>query len=663
MHSSFAFRSFARCVPLWLVAIAVSLAAESATPAPGLPFLSPIFGDSMVLQRGKPNTLWGWTEPGQPVRVSVNGKTGETRAGTDGKWRAVVEVPPAGGPYEVAIDGPQHVVLHDVLVGDVWLCGGQSNMGIPLRGALGGADEAKAADHPQLRFYTVGTRSAYAPTEVPKGQWRVCKPDTAAGFSAVAYFFGRRIQRELNIPIGLIQDNLGGSRAESWMSAASVASTGDFNPQLAEIARLHATGAPELGSFLMHWLDENDAGGKGEAWAKPDFDDRQWKPVELPGAFADLGVPATPSVCWFRRVVDLPDPLPAGNARVQLGQVEKMETTYVNGRWIGASSWVENPRNYGVPAGVLHPGKNVIAVRVFKNRPNGGFIDGAKALKLQFGPPDTGTTIPLDGKWLGQVSVDARPPHPLPLDRENYPTMPVVLYDGMIAPLAPLALAGAIWYQGEANSDFPAQYHQLLPALIASWRDTFQDPHLPFYIAGLPFFQARRDTPGGSDGWAEIREAQAATVRQVPDTGLAVTIDTGDANNIHPTEKQPVGERLAACALAQHYGVKLPHEGPSFRALEPAPGALRLHFAHTDGGLMVKGDKLGEFSVAGEDHVWHWAQAKIEGDSVVVSSPDVANPVAARYAWQSNPLATLFNGAGFPAVPFRTDDWPLRSAP
>jgi sialate O-acetylesterase len=265
--------------------------------------------------------------------------------------------------------------------------------------------------------------------------------------------------------------------------------------------------------------------------------------------------------------------------------------------------------------------------------------------------------IPLAGEWKGKLSVDARPPHPLPLSFDNWPVMPAVLYEGMLAPVAPLALAGAIWYQGEANTAQAWRYRTLLPAMIADWRKLFGQGDFPFYIVSLPAFGQHHDVPG-DDQWAELREAQALTAHNVPNAGLAVTIDTGDANDIHPKDKQEVGERLAFCALAKHYGRKLVSSGPTFASLEVLPGALKLRFQNTDGGLVAKGGKLGEFAVAGDDRRWVWAEAKIEGDAVIVSSPQVPHPKAARYAWQSNPVATLFNGAGLPAAPFRTDDWP-----
>jgi sialate O-acetylesterase len=293
-------------------------------------------------------------------------------------------------------------------------------------------------------------------------------------------------------------------------------------------------------------------------------------------------------------------------------------------------------------------------VRVFKLKPDGGFQSKADQVYLALGDK---SVVPLAGEWKGKLSVDARPPHPMPSGFENWPVMPGVLYNGMLAPVAPLALTGAIWYQGEANAARAFQYRKLLPAMIADWRKLFGQGDFPFYIVSLPAFGQRRDMPG-DDAWAELREAQALTARTSPNSGLAVTIDTGDAGDIHPKDKKEVGERLALCALAGQYGRRVSAIGPTFESMETLPGALKLHFKNTDGDLAVKGSKLGEFAVAGEERHWFWAEAKIDGNIIIVSSPKVPNPKAVRYAWQSNPMATLFNGAGLPAVPFRTDDWP-----
>lgn len=632
-----------------------SAAAHAASPAQKpLPFLSPIFGDNMVMQRGKENTVWGWSEPGDRVRVEMGDKAATGVAGADGRWQARIEPPAAGGPYTVKVSGHQTAELKNVLVGDVWLCGGQSNMGLPLRFTRNGEDTAKAANYPEIRFFTVAGRPAYHRRETVEGAWRVVSPETADWVSAVAFYFARKVQQETHIPIGLVVDAVGGTPAESWASAGALKPLKDFDGALAEVERLAEEGAPEYGNFVMHWYDRYDVGQKGN-WGAKDFDDAAWKTVNVPGGFAELGVPETPALAWFRREIVLPDPVPAGRAMVLLGSIERMDTVYINGTSVGASAWVENPRAYPIPEGLLKPGRNVVAIRVLKTKPAGGFLGKPEDLHIVLGDK---TSIPLAGEWRAKLSVDARPPQPLPEAYENWPVMPTVLYEGMLRPVAPLAITGAIWYQGEQNSDRGYQYRRIMPAMIADWRRLFAQGDFPFYIVSLPAFQKHSEVPT-DDGWADTRESQALTAATAPNTCLAVTIDTGEADNIHPKDKIPVGERLAACALAGPYGKGVVASGPVLASVERLPGAIRLHFAHAEGGLVARGEKLVEFSIAGEDRKWVWAEARIDGDTVVVSSALVAEPKEVRYAWQSNPEATLFNGAGFPASPFRTDRWPL----
>ncbi len=633
----------------------VLLSFASAATNAALPFLSPLFGEHMMLQRGKTNRLWGWAKPGEEIRIAIAGQEIFAVTGRDGRWQAEFIPPPAGGPYVLKIDGPQSLEFRDVLVGDLWLCSGQSNMEVGLTRALHGEEDAKAANFPNLRLFRVAQKAAYNPAAVPQGSWQVCAPEiftTGGGFSAVAYYFGRKVHQETGIPIGLISDAVGGSPAESWMSPAALGAFPEFKPLLAETERLQKLDGPVYGNFVMHWYDEFDRGVAGD-WGNAELDVTGWKSVSLKEGFAQLGVASTPAVVWFRREIILPDPLPTGQAKLLLGVIEKMDTAFINGKWIGASAWVENPRAYNVPADALHPGRNIVAIRVLKTAPDGGFRSPADTLKLTL---SDGTTIPLEGEWHATISVDAKPPHPLPLGYENWPTMPTVLYQGMLQPIAPIALTGALWYQGEGNFQRAAQYRTLLPALIADWLSLFGQPNLPFYIVSLPAFMQRRDKPG-TDGWTDLREAQALTAATIPHTGIAITIDTGDANDIHPKDKLPVGERLALLALKNHYGKNIVAEGPTFARFEKIANTIQVHFTHTDGGLVVKGEKLGEFSLAGADHVWHWADAKIDGDTVIVSSPAVPEPVAVRYAWQANPLATLYNGAGLPAAPFRSDNW------
>jgi len=611
------------------------------------PFVSPIFGDNMVLQRGKANIIWGWSEPGDHVQVQIGEQAASAVTGADRRWQVTIQPPPAGGPYTIKITGHETVELRNVLVGDVWLCGGQSNMGLPLQFARNGAEDVKTAN-------SVEGHPVYRHSDVIAGSWKAVSPETAGRLSAVGYYFARKVQNEIHVPIGLVVDALGGTPAESWTSAAALRPLHDFDIPLAELQRLASEGAPEYGNYVMHWYDRYDIGLKGN-WAAPDLDDSSWKTVDIPGGFKELGVPETPALAWFRREIVLPDPLPAGMPLLFLGSIERMDTVYVNGKFVGGSAWVENPRVYPLFGAVLKPGTNVIAIRVLKTKPDGGFLGKPDELHLMLGDK---SIIPLAGKWKGKLSLDARPPQPLPIAYENWPVMPAVLYEGMLKPIAPLSITGALWYQGEQNSPRGFQYRRILPVMIADWRKLFGQGDFPFYIVSLPAFKPRSATPVDGDEWTETRESQALTAASVPNSCLAVTIDTGDADNIHAKDKQPVGERLALCALANHYGKKVVDSGPTLKSVDRHPGAIRLHFAHTDGGLVVKGTKLEEFAIAGEDRKWYWADAQIKGKTILVSSPLVPSPKEVRYAWQSNPAATLFNGAGLPAGPFRTDTWP-----
>jgi sialate O-acetylesterase len=637
------------------VVVILGLMASTPVASAAHPFVSPVFGDNMVLQRGKVNTIWGWANTGDVIRVEIPGHTNAVAiVGEQGRWEAKLRPPDTRDPFTLTISGTQTISFTNILSGDVWLCGGQSNMEFPLSRARNGAEAVTAAHRPQIRFFKVRSQPGYAPKAVVQGAWKVCSPETIStdgGFSAIGYFFAEALQRATNVPIGLIQDCLGGTPAESWTSAGTLRRLGGFDAALGEVERLRARGGIEYGNFISHWYDEFDIGLRGQTWHHPDLNENDWRRVTLPGGFAELGVPTAPTVCYFRKTIVLPSPLPAGTAKILLGVVERMDTTHINGRWVGASAWVENPRLYSIGEGILRPGTNLISVRVLKTASDGGFRSKPEQLKLVLGD---GAEIPLAGDWKGRLSVDASPPHSLPMGYENWPTMPAVLYNGMIAPVAPLAISGALWYQGEANAGRAAQYRALLPAMIADWRQAFQQGDFPFYIVSLAAFMQRKDSPG-DDSWAELREAQAFAARTVSNSGLALAIDLGDAKDIHPIDKKEVGERLALCALANHYGKKVVFSGPVFDRAEILPGAVRVRFKHADGGLIGRGDKLGEFAVAGADRKWFWAEARIEGESVLVSSDRVSEPRFVRYAWQSNPLATLYNGAGLPAVPFRTD--------
>lgn len=625
------------------------------------PFLSPVFSDHMVLQRGRPNTFWGWTKPGEKVSVTIQKNTGHAVAGPDGKWVVKVDPPAVGGPYSVVITGPEKRTLTDVLVGDVWLCGGQSNMQFSVAGALNGKEEIAAANHPQIRFAVVPTRMSFEPTEFTTASWKVCSPSSLGndewnGLSAVGYFFGRELQKDLNIPIGLVHDNRGGSSAESWLSYETLVKQGEFGGDVAKIDEARRTGHEAFGKQSLGWIQQVDPLSTTDSAAAADFDDHDWQKASLPGSWHDLGLDGHLGVVWFRTTVDLPESAIKGDAKLSLGAIAQMDWTWVNGVKVGATYEYRKGRAYSIPAGVLKPGRNVIAVRVLTYGFQDGFLSPADKLSLTL---SDGSKVSLANdawKLHRGPHLWAGPEFPWEYDA-GYHT-PTIHYNGMIAPIAPLAIKGVIWYQGESNVGRSKQYIDLMQRVAAEWRNAFQVKELPFLQVQLANYLKRTDQPVES-GWAALRDAQMKSASLIPGGGVATATDVGDADDIHPRNKQAVGLRLAKVALHQVYGRSIVATGPRYRAFKKSGSDLRIAFDSVGSGLTVHGGELKGFAIAGSDHKFHWATAKIVGKEVVLSSPEVTDPVAARYAWADNPEMTLYNQEGLPAFPFRTDDWPV----
>jgi len=619
-----------------------------------LPFLSPIFSSHMVLQRDKPNTLWGWTTPDAKVTVTIGDEHAEGTADRQGKWMVKISPPPTGGPYTVKVDGPDHAELDDVMVGDVWVCSGQSNMEFGIQMTRNAPAEIASADNPGIRLFLLQRDISLTPTPTPVGTWVQCTPQTIVqggwnGFTAVGYFFGRELSQRLKIPIGLVETSWGGTVAESWTSREGLKPFKEFQPALAGIdAALHS-GAETPAQLFDKWYRANDPGSaKGDDWAAPGFDDSSWKSANPP-TYEAVGLDKFDGVVWYRKEVDLPDPLPDGDAAIQLGVIDDMGTTWVNGVRVGECYEYGDNRNYPIPSGLLKPGRNVITVRCLDTGGLGGLYTPNKQ-KLVLG----GTSIPLSGPWKYLPGADLTKSSPLPMILGGDPNVPTVLYNGMVAPIVPLAIKGAIWYQGESNVGRATEYQRLLPAMIGDWRRSFGQGDFPFLIVQIANFGARHPQPV-DDPWAELREAQDLTAQRVRSTALAVTIDIGEGGDIHPKDKQDVGLRLALDALHVTYGQNVVYSGPVFRKAWRDGYTLHVKFDHSDGGLKASGDKLLGFEIAGADHKFVWADAQILGDDVVLSSPALLEPVYVRYAWDANPEATLMNGAGLPAVPFRTD--------
>ncbi len=647
--------------------------APSANAQSSKPFLSPLFTNNMILQRGVADPVWGWTTPGAKVTVNIAGKNAVATADATGKWTAKLPAFPQKGPfgpYTLAITGPQSVKLENVLFGDVWICSGQSNMEMGIGNVNNAAAEIAGANYPNIRLFTVPHATSFLPMDTLNGKWDVCAPQTVAaggwnGFSAVGYFFGRTLNKDLKVPIGLIHSSWGGTIAEAWVSGDSLkAKMPDFAPAVAQIeAEAKIKTEESYGQRVSDWFTKNDAGTAGNYQAET-FDASAWKTMTLPTFWEPAGLPDYDGVVWFRKEIALPDDAAGKEAALRLGPIDDNDVTYVNGTQVGATDGYNIDRQYKIPAGLLKAGRNVIAVRVLDTGGGGGIYGKPEQMALDI---SGGTPTPLSGDWTYQDTANLKqaPAYPMPLGSNN-PNVATVLYNGMISPLVPFGIKGAIWYQGESNAGRDEQYRRLLPTLIADWRSQFGVGPFPFYIVQLANFMAQDDQPK-DDAWPRLREAQFLTAKNVPNSGLAVAIDIGDAGDIHPKNKQDVGNRLALAALAQTYGKKIDSSGPVYKSMKIEGDKIRLTFTHLGGGLII-GNPPGSlldndslitplrgFAIAGSDGKFVWADAKIEGETVVVSSSQVAAPTTVRYAWANNPVCNLYNKASLPAVPFRTD--------
>lgn len=656
--------------PILLLVPAMAGVLAAAEP---MPLLAPVFADRAVLQRGRPIALWGWSEPGAAVTAELAGAPGvqpaAAVAGADGRWQAALGPVGAGGPYELRVTGGgRSVTAHDVLVGEVWICSGQSNMEMAVKDAAGFPSEQAAADLPQVRHLRIERTAAAEPQALVRCAWQTATPQNVGGFSATAYFMARELQRSLQVPVGVVHSSWGGTCIEYWLSTTALATIPGREREAAQVqdltrreaAQRAATGK-EYPELITAWYAANDPGTAATpVWSAEACDDGAWTEVQLPASFerAAYVAPTFDGTIWVRRAITVPAEAAGKAAVLNLGGIDDHDTTWINGREVGSSELSCQPRRYAVPAGLLRAGVNTIAIRITDTAFAGGINGGPEAMNLVV---QGAAAIPLAGAWRLRTGADLAKVPPLPVHL-GPGCWPGALGNGMIAPLVPMTVAGFAWYQGESNASGGHRYRGLLQALVGEWRGCFQQGELPFLIVSLANHRPRAAQPGES-AWADLREDQAQVARSVPKCGLAVAIDIGDAGNIHPVDKQTVGLRLALAARAIAYGEPIESSGPWYRGMAVEGSAIRLRFDHLGGGLAAAdGKPLTGFAVAGEDRAFTWAEAHIDGDSVVVSSPAVTRPVAVRYAWADNPACNLVNRAGLPAVPFRTDDWPRPAA-
>jgi sialate O-acetylesterase len=646
-----------------VLVVAISADAEVRLPA--------IISDNLVLQQGTKVRIWGNANAGEHVAVTFDKKTSNITADAQGRWQVLIGPFKAGGPYELTVKGDNVLTIKNVLVGEVWLCSGQSNMEWPLVNTTGGAEAVAQAKNPEIRLFTVEKHTSTSPLTDVEGHWVVTTPDAAAHFSAVGYFFGRELYEHLKVPIGLINSSWGGTPAEAWTSHEALLSSPELKPILdryeSSLNALPETKAT-YAQALAQWEEKNlyiDSGNKGEAlgYADPSTSTTDWSQMDLPKQIEAAGLLIDGAI-WFRKVVELPAEWSGKDLVLNLPPIDDQDVTYFNGAKIGSigretpNSYMV-PRKYVVPGSLVRAGRNVIAVRVFDSAGEGGFGRGG-AMSLGPAGAAESSLISLRGTWDYKVELALEPKHPdwgsrpeaVGVSNQNNPS---VLYNAMIAPLVPFAIRGAIWYQGESNAGRAYQYRTLFPIMIRNWRSAWGQ-EFPFYFVQLANWHASKAQPDESD-WAELREAQTMTLRE-PQTGMAVIIDIGDENDIHPRNKLDVGRRLAAWALAGTYGQKVIPSGPLFDKYTIEGDKVRIRFKYGSGLKTIDGGPVKGFAIAGEDHRFVWADARIDGDTVIVSSPTVPKPVAVRYGWADNPIANLYNNAGLPASPFRTDDWP-----
>jgi sialate O-acetylesterase len=654
------------------------------SPALGSPFrLAPLFTDNMVLQQQSYVPFWGTGTPGSRISVHASWKQeAGTMVGSDGRWSLTIPTPRAGGPFEITVRHDDTTeVLRNVLSGEVWLCSGQSNMEMPLEGwstdtVLNSADEIASAAYPRIRLFTVKRAYAAVPQSECAGTWVECTPRSARAFSAAGYFFGRMLHKTLNVPVGLIHASWGGTAVESWMSGEYLSQLPQYDSLLQKIS-ITADSLKVLQAWLEQFpvvdVSKRDRDTKwqnlplhDEECALPSFDDDTWHIMDLPTYWERTEVGEFDGVVWFRRGVKIPASWVHRDLVLELGPVDDMDATYVNGVLVGAheteGAWAL-PRVYTVPARCVDSTLVNIALRVIDNGGGGGIYGAANQMCMHL--PGQEEKVSLAGDWRYLPVADYRGDRlyvfgtkgekffgrpRMPYDFSGY--SPTALYNGMIAPLSPFRLAGVIWYQGESNAVAPEMYGTLFPLMIMNWRSAFRLPLLPFYYVQIAPYAYDPHTHS-----EYLRESQFLTLK-VKNTGMAVTLDIGNVHNIHPANKQEVGRRLALWALARTYGKAIVYSGPLYRSARYFRDRIELSFEHAWHGLVVTQSVSGNgFVIAGEDRVFKPAEVRVRGDRLIVSRPGLTNPKSVRYAFSNTSQATLFNTEGLPSPSFRTDRW------
>ena len=613
------------------------------------------FTDNMMLQRDMPIKIWGWGNRYETVTVSIHDQKVNTRCKKDGTWEIILSPIPYGGPYSLTVQGKENSIkIENILIGDIWLCSGQSNMEWTVEQSANSKQEVQNANYPEIRALKVPKSIKNSPQDNFNAQWEICSPSTVGAFSGIAYYYARALYKEVQIPIGIINASWGGTDIETWISdEAFTALPSNVQKQYnMEVVNNLEEYIRQNKGQKQAFLDamENDPGINNQ-WFIPGFNTVAWEEMKVPGEWGTTPLSLIDGHVWFKYDLNLTCTEAGRPATLSLGTIDDADITWVNGTKVGNASGWDTPRIYSIPPGILKEGSNNITVRVTDNGGSGGMWGQEADIYLEI----DNTRHSLAGNWKYQMSVANADYHVLDITPNMVHSS---LYNTMIHPLTPFRIKGVIWYQGENNVGAGYDYRTLFQTQIKDWR-TRWGYELPLYWVQLANLYPEDTTPVGSS-WAELRESQAMTL-ELPHTGQATIYDIGDAYSIHPTNKQEVGRRLSLIALHKDYGRdSLVYSGPTFQNVSFKENTAVITM-NTYGSQLTIHNKYGYlegFSIAGEDRKFVWAKAFIDANGkIIVYNENIAEPVAVRYAWSNNPAANLFNAQGLPAIPFRTDSW------
>lgn len=618
--------------------------------------LPKLVSSGMLLQREQPINIWGWAAPGEKVNIRFNNKEYNTVTDANGKWLIKLSSMKAGGPYNMQLTASNKIELTNILIGDVWVCSGQSNMELPMERVKDKYHDIIAnANNTNIRQFNVATNYTFKSTvqDFPNGTWEEATPQNVLHFTAVGYFFAKALYEKYGVPIGLIKSSVGGSPAEAWLSEDALKAFPDYYATAQQLKNDNYIDSIKRSdnAAANNWYSRLYSQDKGLheslKWFDAAYNDADWNTMPVPGYWNDYGLKNTNGVVWFRKEITVSADMIGKPARLILGTIVDRDSVFVNGVFAGTTGYQYPPRKYDLPAGLLKEGKNVITVRVINSAGKGGFTFD-KAYELVANEQK----VDLKGDWKFKLGTSMQP---LP-NNTFFQYKPEGLYNAMIAPLVNYGIKGVIWYQGEANTGKPNEYTSLLSALINSWRSDWKQGVFPFLFVQLANFMQTKDQPSESN-WAALREAQRKTLA-VLNTGMTVITDIGEWNDIHPLDKEDVGKRLAFAAQKIAYGdKKVVYSGPLYKSMRVEGNKIIISFTNVGGGLIAKGsDTLKYFAIAGTDRKFVWAKAEIKGDKVIVWNESITNPVVVRYAWADNPEgANLYNKEGLPASAFEGD--------